>query len=525
MESMSSVRPASRERIERQFTRIALTHQGGYQLKTIQPKPLPSAKKKINLLALAVAATLPLVCSGARADEISDLKAQLQAIIKRLSDLEASQAAAKAAPPAPSAPVAGKPVTVNAAMRTDVSGSPIDLLANPITIYGSGTSSMMLYGIIEATLSSVNHQTPGGGTASGFQTSWFSGNRLGFDMQHALGLGDQVGLPGLKVIAKLESEYELPTGNMDTANVLFNRDAWMGFYSDDLGKITFGRQNTLTRDFTNNWGDPYGAAETSLKEGGYTNVNNFKQLIFYSGGPNSTRYNSAIEWKKKWDAHWISGLAYKFGSGGAGGSGDVGNGGSIPGDFTNGTAEAASLAYNGIDLGGAKMNVNGSWDRANVSHLTHTSLLFGGNVTVDKFRLNAGYIHYTAEQGANNSVGDRTDHSWTVSGSYLAGKTELALGYQEMKGSHAGLNGAGKVINAFGNTAGVTRVVDGAKDSFYGSIMFHEDRQLDLYLAFDYFHMKGDWVVGDALGNGLKYGVGQPYSNETEVAIGARYKF
>jgi predicted porin len=136
---------------------------------------------------------------------------------------------------------------------------------------------------------------------------------------------------------------------MDTANVFFDRDAWAGLYSDELGKLTFGRQNTLTRDFTNNWGDPYGAAQTTLREGGYTNVNNFKQLIFYSGGPNSTRYNSAIEWKKKWGDHWITGLAYKFGSGGAGGSGDVYTGGSLPGGFTNGTSEPAAAEYNGRD--------------------------------------------------------------------------------------------------------------------------------------------------------------------------------
>ena len=137
------------------------------------------------------------------------------------------------------------------------------------------------------------------------QVAWFSGNRLGFDADHALAIGDQIGLPGLKVISKLETEFELPTGDMDTSDVFFNRDAWMGFYSDDLGKITIGRQNTLTRDFTANWGDPYGGADVGLKEGGYSNVNNFKQFIFYSGGANGTRLNSAIEWKKKFGEHIV----------------------------------------------------------------------------------------------------------------------------------------------------------------------------------------------------------------------------
>jgi len=35
----------------------------------------------------------------------------------------------------------------------------------------------------------------------------------------------------------------------------------------------------------------------------------------------------------------------------------------------------------------------------------------------------------------------------------------------------------------------------------------------------------GGWVLGDAQGNGNHFGAGQAYSGETEVAVGARYKF
>jgi predicted porin len=488
---------------------------------------------RMKVVALAVAAALPLASVTARADDMSDMKALVQqlskritdlegdrgASAKRISDLEAQVAASKRAAAVPAA-VAAAPAG-HPALSTDVSGVPIDPLSSANLVYARGNSSATLYGLIEPSLSYTNHATPSGGTVSGYQTSWFSGNRLGFDFQHVLN-----GSTGLKVITKLESEFELPTGNMDTANVFWNRDAWAGIYSDDLGKLTFGRQNTLTRDFTNNWGDPYGAAETSLREGGYTNVNNFKQLIFYSGGPNSTRYNSAIEWKKKWDDHLITGLAYKFGSGGAGGSGDVGNGGSIPGDFSNGTGEAASVAYNRIELGGANMNLNLSYDRANVSHLIEQSWLVGGNVTSGPFRFNAGFIHFTAQQGVDNVAGTRTDNSWTTSMSYLGvDRIEFALGYQEMKGKHAGFNGGGTILSPFGNTAGVTTVGDGAKKTLYGSIMYHWDRQLDLYVAADYFKTTGDWVVGDAQGTGMKFGKGQPFDSQTEIAVGGRFKF
>ena len=53
-----------------------------------------------------------------------------------------------------------------------------------------------------------------GNTTFGYQVAWFSGNRYGFDVDHALGFGDQIGLPDLKVISKLEGEFELPTGRL-----------------------------------------------------------------------------------------------------------------------------------------------------------------------------------------------------------------------------------------------------------------------------------------------------------------------
>jgi predicted porin len=349
---------------------------------------------------------------------------------------------------------------------------------------------------------------------------------LGFDADHALAFGDEIGLPGLKVISKLETEFELPTGNSDTANVLFNRDAWMGLYSDDLGKITLGRQNTLTRDFTANWGDPYGGASVSLKEGGYSNVNNFKQFIFYSGGANGTRLNSAVEWKKKFDAHWLAGLGYGFGSKGAGGSGDVGTGGSVPGDFTSGTTQEASIAYNNLELGDAKLNINASYNRANVADLIHQAELLGGNVTIGPIRFNTGVVHYTAQQGANNSIGSRTDNSWTTSISYMPeGRMKYDLGYQQMKGKHAGLGGSGNVVNPFGNTSGVTAVADGGKNTLYGSIVFRADKQTDFYIAADSFTTTKDWVVGDAQGNGNHFGGTNKYKGEFETAMGIRYKF
>jgi len=484
--------------------------------------------KKFAMRASALAVLA--LCQPAFASEVDDLKAEiaaqkaaeqaqkarLDALEQRLDAMTSQQAAAQAK----------APVAVNKALLSDQNGAKITDAPSGVSLYDNGNTSLRMYGLIEATGSHANHQTAGGGSATGMQVAWFSGNRLGFDADHALAIGDRIGLPGLKVISKLETEFELPTGDMDTSDVFFNRDAWMGLYSDDLGKVTVGRQNTLTRDFTANWGDPYGGADVSLKEGGYSNVNNFKQFIFYSGGANGTRLNSAIEWKKKFGAHVVAGVGFAFGSQGAGGSGDVGNGGSTPGDFKKGQTQEVSIALNALEVGPGLLSANLSYDRANVNDLVHQSELVGGNYRIGMFRVNGGYVHYTAEQGVGNSAGTRTDNSWTVSMSLLpTPENEFALGFNELKGRHAGFSGGGTILNAFGSTAGVTTVADGSKKAIFGSYMYHVDRQFDVYLAADHFKVDGGWVIGDAQGNGSHFGAGNEFNSETEVAVGARYKF
>ena len=546
-------------------------------MKTEPDRPKPGKRTLHRSLVLLALAT-PLAPMAARADEVSDLKAQIKALTDRMLRLESAQPqpampAQPAAQPQPAAaPPAAAPVTQLAQMQPpppppaptppteaaagdpllyDQNGNYIGVLKNPVMIYSDPKTRMTLYGIVEATLSHVNNQNSatGGGstTETGFQVAWFSGNRLGFDVDHTLEFGQEIGLPGLKVMSKLENEFELPSGGFDTNNTIFNRDAWLGFYSPDLGKLTFGRQNTLTRDFTQNWGDAYGTPDVTYREGGYSNVNNFKQLIFYSAAATGTRVNSGIEWKKRWGEHLLTGLGWAFGSQGNGGSADPGRGGSLPGNFRQGSNQAVSIAWNNQPLGPGKLNVNANYDQdtngpTGGPDLKHRSELFGGNYVLGPYRINAGWIHYTAEQGPNNSIGTRTDRSWTISGSARVAKTVFSLGYQRMGGEHAGFGGAasatcnpaagifggcGSTLNPmFGNVAGVTVVSPtGSKSTLYGAVVYQPDRALDLYVAADRMSVNGTWVVGDAQGNGTLLGVGHPNNDEVELAVGARLKF
>jgi predicted porin len=547
-------------------------------LSSIRPTFLPAVarpanlKKSASLLTLAIASAF--VAFPAGADELSDLRAQVQALSKRLGDLEAAEANAKATAPVAAAPAKELP----SSLKTDQEGKEINDSNQGITLFDNNKTTMKVYGIVEATISHDNNQqvsgipygggglgsggtkntgnsggTPAGSYAStlGFQTAWFSGNRLGFDFDHDLGNAGP--FRDLKIMAKLENEFELPSGTLDTSNGIFNRDAWLGFYSPDLGKLTFGRQNTLTRDFTQTWGDPYGSADVTLKEGGFSNVNNFKQLIWYSGGGGGTRMDSGAVWKKKLDDHWIIGLAHSFGFQGAGGSGALGagvpalgyvnngQGGPVPGDPKNGAVNEVSLGYNGLSLGDTtKANVNISYNEVNIDDLPESSIQVGGNIVFDnKFRVNAGYVHYSADQGVNNSAGTRTDNAYTLSASLAEGNTTYALGYQSVRINHAGFIGAGgtgginllpfiSYIPALSPLNAVaSNVASGNKNTLYGSAVYHWDRQLDLYLAADYAKATGGISIPDAQGNGtnLSGNAALGIDHEFELAAGARYKF
>lgn len=466
-------------------------------------------------ISVALAGVMALGAGMAHADDVADLTLQLEALKMRLEALESQKAAAvKAEKPK---------ITANSATSTDIDGKPAK--GDATVLYDNGNSSMRVYGIVEATLSHADNQNgekSKSATASGFQVAYFSGNRLGFDFQH--GIGDILGLTDVKVISRLESEFELPTGAQDTAGNLFNRDAWLGFYSKDLGKLTFGRQNTLTRDFTANWGDPFGSATVSTSEGGYSNVNNFKNLIFYSASPTGTRSNSAIEWKKEFNQHIVAGAEYAFGSSGNGGSADPGAGGSVPGNFANGTAQQVSLAYQRINLGPVQLNTNVSYDRGDKNNKIDQSWLGGGNAVMGPWRINAGYIHYTGQQGA--AWGDRTDNAWTTSLQFKPGKWEFDAGYQDAHIHNAGLGANGITLNPFfGNTTGITGVSTGDRKSIYGAVKYNVDKHLDVYVAADQVKVSGSLVVGDAQGNGTKLGAGQAHNSELEMATGIRYKF
>ena len=438
---------------------------------------------KTKTLAAAVCGALAVGSTGAMGDELSDLKAEIQAQRAlldaqkaRLETLEHKLEAVSAAPPPAAAP---------SAMYGEL-GAPGEGYAFHIT----PQDQVNVYGLLDLTGVARDHATSTGKRSYNMEIGWFSGSRWGITGLHDL--GNNRG----QAIFKLESEFEIPTGSEDTPGVLFNRDAWLGYQSDAFGKLTFGRQNALPRDFSAVYGDPYTTSKVILDETGYTNSNNFKQLIFYAASATGTRYDRGIVWKKDFGG-FVAGLAYQFGG--------------VAGNTEEGASEAVALGYNSP---GDVFHVAGYYTQFQVGGFDHKDWSIGGNVAFGPmFRVYAGYYKDDTQNPA--PFAKRDDHAWTLSSRVTpGGPTDFELGYQILHADNAGTKG-GNVINPYANSATITGVATGDKKTLYGSMFYHFDRRFEVYVTADYAKLTGGYKVGSFNG----------YNSQTEIALGSRFRF
>jgi len=477
----------------------------------------------------------PATPAPASQQDVDALRREVQDLQKRLEQVQAQPPATGAAPAGatPTDKPAEKPaekVDYSTPMlpeaRSEVSKDAKAGPGAPIRIVDTKGTDVQIYGILEPSFIFRTNANKDGKSQGGLDLSWFSGNRWGIYGRTLLEKSSQ-----LRIIGRLESEFELPTGDMDTKSVLFNRDAWLGIESPLIGKLTVGRQNTLARDVTNIYGDPYGAAALSTREGGYTNNNNFKQLIFYSGGGAGakgqfdTRFDSGIVWKKVFDVGLYLGLAYAFGDGN--GPGGPNGSGPVPGaGIDKGSVQTAAVGWNAGPVHvSAMFNHTDVLEQAtigktNVGH-DHYTGAFGGNVDLGVVRFNAGFIHYSADQGA---MGKRTDNA--VTGSVKVAPSEVLdfeLGWQDMFAQHAGFisdakfgfPGVGITYIAYQDMSGATTVGSGSRMTTFGSIIYHPVRPVDVYLVSDYMRTSGDYSDYRSFGN----------KDSFELGTGVRWRF
>ena len=481
------------------------------------------APATLTLIAVAaMIATAPsygqsAAVAGAEADhrdkQISDLQSQideLKAMLKHggtVVDEASTSSATKVA--------AVNPVSAGPSDRVKLSETPVGY-----RFINTDTTSIGIYGLVDLTIASsstggpnANPNAATGGVTNkrwtGLDVSWMNGNRWGIAGSHVLDKQSDTSL-----VIKLESEFELPTGNFDggfSSPILFNRDAWIGIQNPTIGLLTFGRQDSLGRDVNMIWANPFSTAKNGYSEGGWMNNQVMYQLMEYSGSPTGNRWDSAAVWKKV-AGNWMFSAGYQFA-----GLQDTqpSNGGTDvvdTGKGLKGTQQSLGLGYNST---GDLWHASASATHANYDGYGKKVFSLGGNFRpVEELRLNGGV--YRAEIAQPISVGERKDTAWTVSAQFYptGSKVDFALAYYHISATNAG-NSGGNTLQPFDLTANITSAASGQWATVYGAAFYRWDSQTDFYLAFDTSHVAGGYNSSYFNGN----------RSINQVGIGTRYFF
>ena len=380
------------------------------------------------------------------------------------------------------------------------------------------------YIVVEASLVSTSNNTAAGQNKIDIPTQpWFSANRWGlrgtlntfspdtdliYKLETGFGIADG-GLQTTNVVTAASPAGTTPT-NAGTEAVLFNRDAWLGFMSKTIGQVTIGRQNTLARDFSETYGDAFGTPGIVYEELGWTNQNNFKDLVNFAGSVDGSRMNKGIVWKKITESGLSMGLAYNLADYSL--TTPYANNVTQANTSTRDTTGCAALGYN------AKLfNVSGYYTLANQAGFTQKSYSLGGDITpTAAIKVNAGAFRYLADQGPVN--GHRTDTAFVVSASYSPSDVwNYFLGYQAWQANHAGLSKVGGNMtmpfsNGFIAPAGA--IGSGNRNTTYMAVRRYLNKRADVYLAADY----------EQLTNAYKLSATNGFHEQTEFAVGLRIK-
>jgi predicted porin len=352
-------------------------------------------------------------------------------------------------------------------------------------------SSVQLYGLIDlSALAYTTNADTAGKHVIGMGHDgepWFSGSRWGVRGAEDIGGGN-------KIIFTLESEFVAANGQMEDPGQIFDRDSWVGIENSTIGQVTAGFKDTVAKDFSGLYADPYTSAEFSTKEGAYTNSNNFKQMVFYAAGPTGTRSENGIQWRKLFSNGIYAAAGYQF---------------SNSTQFANGSGYQAVLGWN---VGPA--SIGGFYSHTNNGGFTDQTYSVGGDYRFGIGRVNAGYFHYTGKQGA---LPDREDNAWTVSFKLAPhGPLDYELGYQQMHVKNAAYTSDGFIPNANSGAFSLTSGVhNGYKETLYASTFYHLSKRTELYLAADYMKLHGGYTVSTTYG----------HNNQLEVATGIRTRF
>lgn len=275
---------------------------------------------KAKTLALAIAIAAGGAATAVRADELQELKAQIEALQKQVGELEMKQAAKPAEAPD----------------ADHAKALPFVADDGSLTFHG-----ITLYGAIDIGVGYQSHGTPLSNSAGAGLEYLISknSNRSQFSLApNALTLsniglkGTEEIIPGWSGIFNLQTAF-LPTSgrladglgslvqnngvalasqtsNSDSSRngQAFNSVAWAGLSSPTYGALTFGRQNSLPLDGVIAY-DPMGASSAF-------SVIGYQGATAGAGATEDARLDNAVKYRLTHD--WIRASAlYKFGPTGA----------------------------------------------------------------------------------------------------------------------------------------------------------------------------------------------------------------
>ncbi|WLE62010.1 porin [Burkholderia plantarii] len=122
--------------------------------------------------------------------------------------------------------------------------------AQPALAQGSVT----LYGLVDTAVRYQTHADANGGGLVSMREGVVTPSRWGLKGAEELG-------GGTRAIFRLESQFNLPAGQLSTAGLLFQRSAFVGLSNDRYGTITLGRQQTPFFDMMGGGYDPLTVAD------------------------------------------------------------------------------------------------------------------------------------------------------------------------------------------------------------------------------------------------------------------------
>ncbi|TFW25225.1 porin [Duganella callida] len=200
-------------------------------------------------------------------------------------------------------------------------------------------SNVTIYGILDAGITS--ERGGAAGTVTKVTSGAASASRIGFKGTEDLG-------GGLSAIFKLEAGVRVDDGTLDnSANRLFNREAYVGISSKTAGTLTIGRQYTPYYEVLRDVADPFGVGYAGTAK-------NLFPVASYM-----TRNDNAVVYKTPNLNGFTGALSYSLGETAGDASAQRQVGGSV--GYSNGPLNV-SLAYN------SKNNDTATLKTAGVGH-------------------------------------------------------------------------------------------------------------------------------------------------------------